>query len=624
MKSVQYEKSTYKNFRNFPDFLIERGVVTPRQAQHIHKLATQWGSDFAKACLATDLKSPAEFSQLVAEFFNLPHRDLSLKGPDLTLLDPTEKRTYLKLEALPIEQMQGITVITCAHPTDDVLAWAKERYGSRFALCISSVSQIHSAVDQSFALDWSHEACEALNESNARDSAKKTLNTSQKIFFMVSVLSLISSLAFAYHFTLTLICILINIYYLFTLCFRLMLTVYGNDPIAETEVTNEEVEKLIHANLPRYTVLVPIYKETAILPHLIQHLREIKYPRSKLEIKIILETDDHETLAALHALRLENFFECLIVPPANPKTKPKALNYALPFVTGEFLTIYDAEDRPEPDQLLKALVVFQRMKEVSCVQARLNYFNREENYLTRMFTIEYSQWFDYFLLGLYRLGIPVPLGGTSNHFRTAVLKELGGWDPYNVTEDADLGVRFEKNGHRVAIVNSTTWEEANTEVGNWIRQRSRWLKGHMQTFLVHTRRPFELYQQIGGVGFFGFCFFIGAPFFVAILNPIFWFLVTWTAFLQEASASDYFPVYLQKLFAVNLIVGNICFILMGAYALRKRGFWRLLPWAIHLPIYWLLQSIAAYKALWQLIVAPHFWEKTKHGLSNQLRGGNHP
>ena len=182
-----------------------------------------------------------------------------------------------------------------------------------------------------------------------------------------------------------------------------------------------------------------------------------------------------------------------VVPPSHPQTKPKACNFALRFARGEYLVVYDAEDRPEPDQLRKVVATFRRSPpNTACLQCRLNYYNVNENWLTRMFTLDYALWFDQMLPGLERLGMPIPLGGTSNHFRIDVLRELHAWDPFNVTEDADLGIRLGQKGYRVGIVDSTTFEEASCRAGQWMRQRSRWMKGYMQTLLVHTRRPLHL------------------------------------------------------------------------------------------------------------------------------------
>ena len=213
------------------------------------------------------------------------------------------------------------------------------------------------------------------------------------------------------------------------------------------------------------------------------------------------------------------------MPPSQPQTKPKACNFALRFARGEYLVIYDAEDRPEPDQLRKVVATFRRSPpNTACLQCRLNYYNASENWLTRMFTLDYALWFDQVLPGLERLNMPIPLGGTSNHFRIDVLRELHAWDPFNVTEDADLGIRIGQKGYRVGVVDSTTFEEASCHAGNWIRQRSRWIKGYMQTLLVHTRRPLHLIRSAGPLGFLGFVFFIGGTVLSGLLNPIFWVL----------------------------------------------------------------------------------------------------
>lgn len=507
MKLMSSENQSSANFAEFSEFLIGRGVMTPLEARHVRGLALEWGSDFLPAYIATETKTSIELAKLISEFYQLPFLDLSDLSIDENLLI-NKGEDYLAQKAIPVGRFEGITKIACQRPDQGVLCWAMARYGKNFSLCISSSAQINAVINQKFGKEFSHRACEKLFEKSSVDSAKITFTFAQTFLLILTPLVVVASFISFYQMTLMMVCILMNAYYLFTLVFRSVLTFVGDLPAAQTEVSDADLAGLDFSQLPHYTILVPVLREASILPVLVEHLRLLKYPRSKLQIKILLEEDDRETREVAESLHLENYFELLVVPPSYPKTKPKALNYGLPFVKGEFVTIYDAEDRPEPDQLLKALVVFNRLGNVSCVQARLNYFNPEENYFTRMFTLEYSQWFDYFLTGLYRLKIPIPLGGTSNHFRTSVLNELGGWDPYNVTEDADLGIRLEKNGHRVAVMNSTTWEEANTQLGNWIRQRSRWMKGHMQTFLVHTRNPLELYRQIGPVGFFGFCFFV--------------------------------------------------------------------------------------------------------------------
>ena len=248
--------------------------------------------------------------------------------------------------------------------------------------------------------------------------------------------------------------------------------------------------RLKDENLPIYTVLVPLFGEAAIVPDLICALRAIDYPERKLQVLLIVESIDHETQAALRAADLRPHMRVLIVPDGKPRTKPRACQYALQFATGAYIVVYDAEDWPDPAQLRRAIAVFRATpRRLGCLQAQLNIYNSNASWLTRQFTIEYTALFDCILPTLERLELPVPLGGTSNHFPRAVLDAVGGWDPFNVTEDADLGIRLARSGWHVGVLSSSTWEEAPSTFRVWLGQRTRWLKGWMQTYLVHMREP---------------------------------------------------------------------------------------------------------------------------------------
>jgi cellulose synthase/poly-beta-1,6-N-acetylglucosamine synthase-like glycosyltransferase len=333
-------------------------------------------------------------------------------------------------------------------------------------------------------------------------------------------------------------------------------------------------------------------------------------------VKLVLEADDHETIGAAKALGLEGIFEIVLVPPSHPRTKPKACNYALRLARGEYLVIYDAEDKPEPDQLKKAIVSFRKSPpNTVCLQARLNFYNDKENWLTRMFTLDYSLWFDLMLPALDRFRMPIPLGGTSNHFKTSVLRELHGWDPFNVTEDADLGIRLAQKGYRVGVIDSTTFEEANCHIGNWIRQRSRWLKGYMQTWLVHMRKPLRFAKIVGLRGFLAFHLFVGGTVAAALVNPILW--VTFLLWIATGSTSfeAIFPPWLMYPSILALILGNSILIYLSAIAPVKRERFDLTVWALTVPLYWILMSIAGWKAVIQLVRCPFHWEKTRHGIS---------
>lgn len=382
----------------------------------------------------------------------------------------------------------------------------------------------------------------------------------------------------------------------------------------ELSFSADELAALDEHSLPTYTILVPLYREAEVLPNLVAFLSALDYPAEKLHIMLLIEEDDAETKAACDALELPAHFHPLIVPDSEPKTKPKACNYGLYAHDSDLVVIYDAEDRPEPDQLKKAAAAFAKLPdEVVCLQAKLNYYNQRHNLLTRWFTSEYSVWFDLFLPGLTAARAPIPLGGTSNHFRSGPLKELGGWDPFNVTEDCDLGVRMHKHGHYTSMIDSTTWEEANGELWSWIRQRSRWVKGYLQTYLVHMRDPLKLLRQLGLYGFFNFQMTIGGSLLCFLLNPIYWLMTVLWFTLQPAVISAIFPPVIFALGAFCLFVGNFVFVYLAVAGCANRGYYDLVKHAVITPLYWLLMSIGAYKAFIQLIHRPHYWEKTEHG-----------
>ncbi|MET0568193.1 MAG: glycosyltransferase [Hyphomicrobiaceae bacterium] len=280
------------------------------------------------------------------------------------------------------------------------------------------------------------------------------------------------------------------------------------------------------ARLPVYSILIPLHREAEVLADLVHGLAMLDYPAAKLQILLVLESDDADTRRAAAALDLPGNFEIVVVPDRGPRTKPKALNYALGFVRGEFVAVYDAEDIPEPDQLRRALAIFRRSgPNLACIQARLNIYNPDASWLTRQFTLEYSALFDAILPALHRLGLPVPLGGTSNHFRTELLRRIGAWDPYNVTEDADLGIRIARAGLTTATLDSTTWEEAPVRLGNWLTQRTRWIKGWMQTYLVHTRRPIRLLRELGLRQWAGLHVLMGGILLSVLMHPLSYLLL---------------------------------------------------------------------------------------------------
>jgi cellulose synthase/poly-beta-1,6-N-acetylglucosamine synthase-like glycosyltransferase len=374
------------------------------------------------------------------------------------------------------------------------------------------------------------------------------------------------------------------------------------------------------ARLPVYTVLVPLYREAAVLPRLIAALELLDYPRERLDAKLLVEPDDAETRSALSTQALPPWLTVLTVPQGGPRTKPRACNHGLAAARGELLVVFDAEDRPEPDQLRRAVAGFAETgPDTVCLQARLNCFNRGTNLATRWFTLEYSAWFDLYLPGLHAIGAPIPLGGTSNHFRVAALRRLGGWDAWNVTEDCDLGVRLAMSGLTTRILSSTTWEEAPRGWGAWLRQRSRWMKGYWQTHLAHTRAPLATLRALGAWRMLAMLLTIGGQVATLLLAPLCWAMAgAWLA-LRGPLFDAHAPWTVAFVVAAAaLTLSNLLFLVAHAVAAVRRGFIGLAPLAALLPAYWLMMSLGTWRGFLQFFVAPHRWEKTPHGLDDGM------
>jgi cellulose synthase/poly-beta-1,6-N-acetylglucosamine synthase-like glycosyltransferase len=378
------------------------------------------------------------------------------------------------------------------------------------------------------------------------------------------------------------------------------------------------LRRLPDHQLPVYTVIAALYREAKSVAPLMQAIDAFDYPREKLQVILALEPNDLATRAAIARLGPMPHVQVLIAPSTGPQTKPKALNCALPFARGSFTAVFDAEDRPDPGQLRAALDAFRSYgADVACVQASLCIHNVENSWLTRMFAAEYAGQFDVFLPGLAAMRMPLPLGGSSNHFRTAKLREVGGWDAWNVTEDADLGFRLARFGYRSITFDSTTEEEAPIRFKAWLGQRSRWMKGWMQTWGVHMREPRRLWRQAGPRGFFTLNIIVGGNVLTALAYPV--LVVELAAYLVTTGAGIipgwFFTGSLAPLHIATAAAGVLSTIVIGLMGLARRGRLRT-GWVLaRTPLYWACLSIAAWRALWQLWRDPYRWEKTEHGIA---------
>lgn len=376
------------------------------------------------------------------------------------------------------------------------------------------------------------------------------------------------------------------------------------------------------AELPIYTVMVALYREAPSVAPLLQAIADLDYPREKLDVILVTEAEDDSTRQAIARLQPMPHVQVITVPAIGPQTKPKALNYALPFARGSFVAVFDAEDRMEPVQLRAALDAFDHHgPDIACVQASLSIDNAAESLLSRMFTAEYAGQFDVLLPGLSALRLPLPLGGSSNHFRAGVLRDVGGWDAWNVTEDADLGIRLARFGYRCVTFASTTYEEAPVHFSAWLRQRSRWMKGWMQTTGVHLRRPWQLWRDVGTIKSFGVALIAGSNVLTALAYPL--LLVEIALFAGRAgvtgSLSGFLVDMLMPLHLTAISAGYFATVTVGLMGLARRRQMHH-AWILLLaPLYWGLLSIAAWRALWQLLREPHRWEKTQHAVSRRSK-----
>lgn len=623
---------------------------------------------------------------------------------------------------LPLEISPDSAKVATANPLNrDLFSLLEAILGRRIEILVAPMDAVEEAIDRGYERIHKYRALNELYYRRPDESAFRVLYPWQRLF-IICLLAIFTILFIVnYPASFILLFSIINAIYFCVNPVKFYISFLGFlRTRRELRVSEDDLRSVDERTLPTYTILIPLYKEAKMLPNIIRNIGRMDYPKDKLDVKILIEERDRETLEEAKRLgllgeegqtkivlpftsakrlggiafarpapsakvvdgnaavlgevvdfissdwlpepiliardgsgrqieipygfvrslgdvvllregadrllelnrELLRIFDLIIVPEADITTKPRACNYGLLRAIGEYCVIFDAEDDPEPDQLKKAAIIFQRTgADLVCLQSHLNFYNPRENLLTRFFSLEYSFWFDHYLEGLDRVGAPIPLGGTSNHFRTKKLKELGGWDPYNMTEDADLGVRIARRGLRTAMLNSYTFEEANSKLWNWIRQRSRWNKGYIQTYLVHMRHPRLLIRELGWKRFLLFQLTFGGNIFLPLVNPILW-TVTILEFLSPGIFKFLFFYPIVYICMFNLFVGNLVYILLHLGPVIIRRNYTSIPLALAIPIYWVLISVGAWRGTIQLITRPFYWEKTDHGLMRLYGGGS--
>lgn len=540
--------------------------------------------------------------------------DLVAHPPDGLLAHMLGIEQCLAARCLPWRRIGGATVIAAVYP--DQFHANRARYEAEFGpvmMALVTEPELMEALSRTFpqALQMrseSHLALEHSCRSWPGGAFQAWMVTGLGILALVTVLFPVAALALFTAIALTALAALTALKA--AACYTALQPV-RNEGGASVIPLHPSAQR----QRPVVSLLVPLYREERIASHLLRRLSRLKYPRALLDICLVVEADDQVTRACLAATALPSTVRVIVVPHGSVRTKPRALNHALDHCRGSIVGIYDAEDAPDPDQIAHVVTRFaDAPPDLACLQGRLSFYNARQNWLSRCFTIDYAIWFGMVLPGVARLGMPVPLGGTTLFLRRDVLNELGRWDAFNVTEDADLGIRLARHGYRTELIDSTTLEEANCRLWPWVRQRSRWIKGYAMTYITHMRDPVRLWRDLGTAGFLGFQVVFLASLTQALTAPVLWSWWLIAFQLPHPLTGVIGPLGIVVVTAL-LVLAETINLTLAVLALRRTGRNWLLPWIVTLNPYYMFASLAAAKALVEMLRRPFFWDKTEHGVT---------
>ncbi len=603
--------------------LLRRGAIRPADLARALDLQTRRQARLGDILRAHGLCSEEQVVAALAEQFATAVITDADGPPDPRLIDRLGPRRCLQIACLPWRRAGAVTLVACAHPD------AFERHRTELEQALGPVilaiipeGALHAALQTSrrSTLRLMAETCVAAAESCRSWDSRRFSRLAACLVTLVAAATLLAPLGsfLALFGVVTLFLVAGNLLKIAAA----MAALRAPPPPAPLPDNIPRIGPPDRLRNPAISVMVPLYREPDIAARLVRRLGALRYPRELLDIILVVEEDDHLTRNALARADLPHWMRVIPVPDSALRTKPRALNYALNFARGSLIGVYDAEDAPAPDQLLRVAEGFATAgPDLACIQGVLDYINPRTNWLSRCFTIEYAAWFRLILPGLARLGLVVPLGGTTLFFRREALERLGGWDAHNVTEDADLGLRLARHGYRTALMDTVTMEEANCRVWPWIKQRSRWLKGYAMTYAVHMRDPVLLWRQLGAWRFLGVQVLFLGTLIQFLLAPILWSFWLMLFGLGHPVTGALPPGLLVAVAAVFL-VSEIASLTINITALRAPRHRFLRPWALSLHAYFPLAVVAAWKGLWEMIVSPFYWDKTAHGLHDtETTGG---
>ena len=592
--------------------LLRHGAMTSPDLMRALELQTHQQARLGDILRAHGLASEDAVIEALAEQYDTTVINAATTQPDPRLIDSIGPRRCLQIGCLPWVRAGSCTVIACAMP-DRFIDHRPELEAALgpVSLAVISESDLHQALINSRrgTLRLMAETCVNDAESCRNWNVRRFSQLMSAGFLAVIMATLFAPLAsFLVLFGIVVLALLLGT------AMKIASAITQLRSLADKRRQPADNTLPFPCRKPPVSIMVPMFREPNIAPRLVKRLGAINYPRELLDIMLVVEEDDHLTRDALAASDLPHWMRVIPVPDSDLRTKPRALNYALNFARGTIVGVYDAEDAPAADQIHRVTDRFgQAGPDLACIQGVLDYYNPRTNWLSRCFTIEYAAWFRLMLPGLEKLGLVVPLGGTTLFFRREILEALGGWDAHNVTEDADLGLRLARHGYRTELLDTVTMEEANCRVWPWIKQRSRWLKGYAMTYAVHMRDPRMLLRQLGAWRFLGIQVLFLGTLIQFLLAPILWsFWLMLFGFGHPLI--DALPGWLAPTIAAIFLLAEVSGLAINIVALRAPEHRFLRGWALSLHAYFPLAAVAAYKGLWEMITSPFYWDKTTHGI----------
>lgn len=615
-KFVEHRPSIFRPLARGPerlgDILVKSGVLTRSTVRHALEQRYVSRAQLGEVLRSRRLISNQELTRSMARQWSLGVIDLKTCPPERDLLLRIDAAACIQARCVPWRKVEGRVILAVADPANaDQAIAASGLSGQSVAIALSEPAGIRNFLETYFGHEIEEDARLASPpDMNCREWRQGRAAIAIGGFFGILIVLAITEpvAAFWCAFAIALISNLA------TSLVRAAALIARFWPEKRPKGTGQNIVRLDNWRaLPVISILVPLHKEDRVIPSLVRNINRLDYPPELLDIKLVIEADDKKTSDAIEKVDLPGHFDVVRVPKNGLQTKPRAMNYALNFCRGTLVGIFDAEDRPDPDQLRKVIEhLHHAPPDVACVQGRLDFYNPKHNWLSRCFTIEYAVWFSLLIRGTRRLGLPIPLGGTTVYFRRKHLEDVSGWDAHNVTEDADLGIRLFRFGYRAEYLPSTTWEEANSRPISWVRQRSRWLKGFMMTWAVHARRPKSLYGDLGIIsGSYVHILLLGGI--VSYLSiPVFWAVLAGMFGLDlktHLGGAD----WLWNAAFVSMLAGQGVMLTAAFLAASEPGKRHLIPWVPTLIFYWPLGALAGFKALIEMVFAPHYWDKTEHG-----------